>query len=428
MWAHTFYGVPSHLFIGLSRGGNPPESTKYHWSPAVHTSTTESGDKAWEALLADLRADESILEETVQEIRATIPGYGKVPSASLRASARRNIALSIRTIRIGLRPTPGDVPEAEALAVERYGQGVPLGSVLAGFRVCMAVIHHRLLKKAPQAGIPVEQVLESSTFLWTLGDVFSTRAVTVYRDQEIARAVADSARRAEWVLATVTEGMEQTALLRGAALYGVPTDEPLRAIVVDTRPESDEELRRRLQRWAELVGVRVLTAGHTQSFVGIVIGEPTSGVHPQGVTVGLGRAVPLEDLPRSFASASLALRASTRVGLTGIVDLRRLSWRFGVFSSPETTEMLRERYLAPLEEAGGFGESIVEAVDAYLRHRMSIPSAARSIPIHVNTLRYRLKRFAELSGADLGDVTTLIEVSWSLAAREGAAADASEGS
>lgn len=47
---------------------------------------------------------------------------------------------------------------------------------------------------------------------------------------------------------------------------------------------------------------------------------------------------------------------------------------------------------------------------------MNIPAAARSIPVHVNTLRYRLRRFEELTGADLGDVDGLIEVSWALAA------------
>ena len=48
--------------------------------------------------------------------------------------------------------------------------------------------------------------------------------------------------------------------------------------------------------------------------------------------------------------------------------------------------------------------------------RLSIPLAARSIPVHVNTLRYRLQRFSDLSGADLGDLDTLIEISWALAA------------
>ncbi|WFP16261.1 helix-turn-helix domain-containing protein [Citricoccus muralis] len=62
---------------------------------------------------------------------------------------------------------------------------------------------------------------------------------------------------------------------------------------------------------------------------------------------------------------------------------------------------------------------MLEAVEACLAHRLSIPIAARSIPVHVNTLRCRLLRFSELTGADLGYVDTLIELSWVLAARRG---------
>ena len=52
----------------------------------------------------------------------------------------------------------------------------------------------------------------------------------------------------------------------------------------------------------------------------------------------------------------------------------------------------------------------------YLTHGLSIPRAAASLPVHVNTLRHRLKRFQELTGADLHDPEDLIEVSWALAA------------
>lgn len=100
-----------------------------------------------------------------------------------------------------------------------------------------------------------------------------------------------------------------------------------------------------------------------------------------------------------------------------LMSLEQLSWRVGVHACPEVTEMLHERYLKPVLEAGTFGEHVLEAVSAYLHHRLSIPLAARSIPVHVNTLRYRLQRFSEIAGADLGDVDTLVEVSWALAAR-----------
>lgn len=85
--------------------------------------------------------------------------------------------------------------------------------------------------------------------------------------------------------------------------------------------------------------------------------------------------------------------------------------------------MLHELYMVPLEQEGPFGEHVIEATEAYLQHRLNIPLAARSIPVHVNTLRYRLRRFSQLTGADLGDLDTLVEVSWALSARAGRVSD-----
>lgn len=373
----------------------------------------------WDHLLATLEQDGSILEQTLDTIRDTVPGYDEVPTASLEASVRRNIALSIRTIRAGFEPCHDDVAEADALASERHAQGVPVGSVLAGFRACMSVILHRLLDHAPNHGIPADQVLASATLLWELGDVFSARAVLVYQDKDVSRALADSTRRAAWIGDAVATDLEPAELTRGAALYDVPTAAPLRALAADSQPESDQERQRRLQDWAERSGIRALTAVRAGTLVGILIGEPPLGSEPERLTVGLGPAVTLEELPRSFESASAALRAAAAVGQTGLVDLDRLSWRAAVHASPEVTTLLQERHLQPLLEAQVFGEHVLEAVDAYLRHRMSIPSAARSIPVHVNTLRYRLQRFQEITGADLGDLDTLVELSWVLAAHHG---------
>lgn len=306
--------------------------------------------------------------------------------------------------------------EADALAAERHAQGVSIGSVLAGFRVSLSTIFHRILRWAPESGIPVEQVLTTASILWTLGDAFSTRAVAVYQDKEVSRAVADSERRAEWIRNVVTSSMTPAERLRGAALYDIPTSEPVRALVADAPPGTASQRQRQLHSWGEVTGTKILTALQGSSIVGLMLGRPASDVHPKRVTVGLGRPMPLEELPRSFESATLALKAGTDLGHTGIVDVERLSWRLGIHSSPETTHFLQQLHIAPLADSGEFGQHIIAAVDAYLKHRLSIPLAARSIPVHVNTLRYRLQRFTELTGADLGDLETLIEVAWALAA------------
>lgn len=379
--------------------------------------TTVGQGPRWHALLETLRTeDDAVIEGTVSRLQETVPGYEMVNREALAASARRNIALSIRIIRAGVDPRPDEVPEADALANERMGQGVPLGSVLSGFRISMINILRRLIEMAPDFDVPSDEVVECSALLWSLGDVFSSRATSVYRDREIARAVADEARRSEWIGKAVSEDRDISELLWGAAMYNVPTDVPLRVLAAPTHAEEGPGAANSLREWAQRAGVRLITSVQSSVIVGIVIGEiDDEAVEPE-TTVGVGQPERLENLARSFHAASLALRAAESLGRRGLVDVESLSWRLGVHTSPETTELLRERYIAPLEHAGAFRLELLESVRAYLDNRMNIPAAARSIPVHVNTLRYRLRRFEELTGADLGDVDGLIEVSWALAA------------
>ncbi|NUL43719.1 helix-turn-helix domain-containing protein [Cellulosimicrobium funkei] len=365
------------------------------------------------ALVESLAADDAILVETVETLRATIPGYEDVPAESLEASARRNRALSIRTILDGQAPEPEGIDEAETLTEERMAQGVEIASVLAGFRACMSIILRHLLAAAPRYGVPVETVLSFSTLLWSLGDAFTTRAVVSYRDRTIAQAVADSARRAHWLGAALAGSLDRTALFAGASVFGVPRDRPVRALCAEGATPLT------LEGWAEGTGARAVVVPQGTGAIGMLIGEPDAGPSPAGATIALGAPVVLEELPRSFDMATRVLASAQRVGARGIVDVDRLSWRMGVFASPETTVLLDEIYVEPLREEGAFGELIVEAVRAYLEHRMNIPAAAESIPVHVNTLRYRLRRYRELTGADLGDLNTLIEVAWALAADQG---------
>ncbi|MFC3850382.1 PucR family transcriptional regulator [Corynebacterium hansenii] len=373
----------------------------------------------WSDLLDKLGRDQGIVTLTVERLRATVPGYDVVPTEALAASARRNLDLSIRIIRAGGHPSPDGVPEAEALANERLRQGVSLGHVLSGFRTSMTVILQRLIELAPLSGIPADQVLECSTLLWSLGDVFSARATAVYRDREIARAVADSERKSAWIGAAVSDSMDPAELLRGAAAYDVPTDAPLRALAAPVRPRSGHAGEREIQRWAESAGARALTAVRSNMIVGILIGDVADDAEEPAMTVALGEPATLADLPVSFEAASRALRAADAVGARRLVDLESLSWRMGVHSSPDTTRMLRRRYIGALDGAGAIRDDILESVRAYLDNRMNIPAAAASIPVHVNTLRYRLRRFSELTGADLGDVDHLIEVSWAMASLGG---------
>ena len=350
----------------------------------------------WQELLARLDADApDIAEGTAAKLLATIPGYELVDAGPIRESSIRNTALIIRVINAGAEPKAEDLPEALRLADERIVQNVPLGSVLHGFRMSLGEILEHLVQE----------------FL-AVNDAFSTRATRVYRDHEVATAIADSVRRSEWIGKAVSEGSELSELLWGAAMYDVPADSPLRALAATSPDHAKAETQ--IQKWAQRAGVRVLTSVQPSVIVGIVIGEPKRNVDGPGFAVGLGRAEVLSKLADSYKDASLVLKAADNLKLNEVQRAQDLSWKLAIHASPRVTEILAQKYVEPLRESGEFAHEIVESLRAYVDNQMNIPAAARSIPVHVNTLRYRLRRFEELTGCYLEDTSTVIEVSWVL--------------
>ncbi|WP_406327831.1 helix-turn-helix domain-containing protein [Streptomyces sp. NBC_00203] len=89
-----------------------------------------------------------------------------------------------------------------------------------------------------------------------------------------------------------------------------------------------------------------------------------------------------------------------------------------VVAEPELAELLLDRCLRPLEAKGEFGALIEESVRGHLDRGRHIREVARSAHVHVNTVRYRLRRFEELTGTSRGPPDTAVELNWALAARE----------
>jgi putative transposase len=241
----------------------------------------------------------------------------------------------------------------------------------------------------------------------------------VYRDRSIAQAVADSSRRTQWIRDAVVGVLDRSRLLSGAASFDIPLEGSVRAVRADVGRADSEDPAGRLQDWAERAGARALAAPRGEGAVGILVGDAGPAAPSAGVTIAVGPPVALADLKESFDGATRILETARRVGWDGVVDVDRLSWRMGILTSPEATELLHARHIEPVLAEGAFGELVLEALGAYLGHGMSIPAAAASIPVHVNTLRYRLKRYQELTGANVHELQTLIEASWALAAYAG---------
>ena len=122
----------------------------------------------------------------------------------------------------------------------------------------------------------------------------------------------------------------------------------------------------------------------------------------------------------AFHGASLpygALDTAIAFGVEGVVSIDELSLRPVILAEDHVGEWLMRRYLEPLGELGEYGATLEHTVEEYLARGMRVDASAKALIVHPNTLRHRLDRFQQLTGADLRKTQDVVEVWWALERR-----------
>ena len=118
---------------------------------------------------------------------------------------------------------------------------------------------------------------------------------------------------------------------------------------------------------------------------------------PGPVIIGPAMAS-LEDAPRSAAAALAGLRAAPAwpQAPRPVLADELLPERVLTGDHEARRTLVRQAY-TPLYEATG---SVLETLSAYLATGRSLEAAARDLYVHPNTVRYRLRKVAEMTGWD----------------------------
>ncbi|BCK67225.1 hypothetical protein Srufu_011780 [Streptomyces libani subsp. rufus] len=148
---------------------------------------------------------------------------------------------------------------------------------------------------------------------------------------------------------------------------------------------------------------------------GLLVGRPAGLC--RSLILGLGAPAPASGVATEFTRATQALRAAAGFGLVGAYTREELGLRAAIVALPAVGEQLVRLRLAPLDERGEDGVQLAEAAAAYLRQGLRLDAAARTLYVHPNTLRNRLRRFEEITGTNLRDPADLAEVWWALTHR-----------
>jgi putative transposase len=362
-----------------------------------------------EKLLEDV---ELVVTSTVGLIREELRSYGNVPDSELGASIQRNLDRAAGGVRSGTAPAPAEMEEAEIVTHERAREGVPVEDIMRAYRISIGVIQERFVELASEERVPPDIVLVGARLLWSVGDAFTTRVALAYRQISIDSALRDAHQRSDFLRAVLAGALSQAELVNRAAFYGLEADACYSSVRARAEGEvGAEKLRRQLEKAGSGPGRPALVGVLADDCAGIVARRPVLSVP---VVVGIGPCVPLLKVAESFRTASLVLDAARKLHACGTFGLEDLSWRLAALAQPDVGRFLAERYLMPLREEGDFGRLLEETMRAYLAQGQSIARAAGVLMVHVNTLRYRLRKFEDLTGTSLASTDVIVELAWAL--------------
>ncbi|MFD5394907.1 PucR family transcriptional regulator [Streptomyces sp. NPDC127097] len=434
----------------------------------METSTTVPESAA--ALHAGIDA---LTDEVIDVLRAQLPSYAAVSADRLRprvlASLRNGLSLvqrwaeerrSARVAGRGDGPAHG-IPETHLDEVTSLARSLPVEDVISAYRIGTDIVWRRFGEEMTARGgtaedlLPIAETLRAWVDANTLRIVRSCRAGLRGDDPPAERRHAAMVRalllgEARWDTSLGAWGAGRTGdgPAEGYRPEGHADDAedgdgcyehsalrlPFRARLPEVSPPGapdgapaatghpgpgDRAFHRTvalLRPWLALDEAgRPLVTTVDGDVAGLLVGRPAGLC--RSLILGLGAPAPVSGVATEFPRATQALRAAAGFGLVGAYTREELGLRATVVALPAVGEQLVRLRLAPLAERGEDGAQLAEAAAAYLRQGLRLEAAARTLYVHPNTLRNRLRRFEEITGTNLRDPADLAEVWWALTHR-----------
>ena len=358
------------------------------------------------SLVAEIETElDALVARTGDRIREEIPEFRRVPVEALARAIRGNMLRALTALRDLRPPTAGELEQAAAIGRERAEQGLTVDAVLHAYRISISAVWSRFGELARERGADVGSVLAFSETLWLWADAVMDIVAHAHREVELEQAREEQQRRDAFVVALLTGTLSAAELRRESATHGLDADRdyvPFRARSASHRTA------------ATLAGDGGLVIALDRDLAGIALRAPQA---VDGVACGLGPPARLADVAASFAVASRALQTAVAFGQEGAYSLADLSIRPAILADEPLGDAFAARYLEPLDALGRMGAELDTTLRAWFDQEMRIDETARVLHVHPNTLRHRLRRFEEVTGATLRDPRQLVELWWALERR-----------
>lgn len=372
---------------------------------------------------ARARSD-AIVEEIAREFRSQVPGY-RPGEGLLDSNIRKNIAAYVddvfNLVGGGTEPRPEAL---EKIMRQRADDGITLTSLLQAYRLGVPILWKAVADLASGNEKHMAALIAATPSLFAVMDAYSRRAHAVYREIEIR-----DARRNEQIRATMLDTVLGGDSTVGAAFWdavtalGLPRAGEFAVIAaVAVQDHSAEDA---------TPDIEALVAAHPgveeawfrlkpRAQLGVVSFRRNRGSALDDLAVKIAARLPVwiglsspfpavAECGKACTQAQVAARACSATRPT--IRYNRDVLSVLMASSPDAATTVVSATLGPvLALPPERRELLIETVRTWLQRGQSVSATAAEMHCHRNTVNYRLRRFAELTGRSLADNTWLAQV------------------
>lgn len=361
-----------------------------------------------------------IADRVDARIKTRITAYGDIGAD---ASIQAVLSAVMAQARPAVVRDEGANAVFEDLARRRAAEGVPVHALMEAVQITARELIDTVAEELVRAGVPPEGVLEIRDYAWVTADRLSRKLARIYREVEDEEESRDRRGRADFVRGLVAGDLPDHRLRAGASRYGVALDRTY--VAFTARPAG--------RRDALAIASAVLQTGARGGLLPIVealdrelVGFAPTRPQVTGHLVGVGAPVLPASLGVSLADAREARDTAHAFGVSGTVGLEDLGPRSLVVAADRAGSRLDAQLLAALPDAEHPSE-IERTVLDYITNDRSAEDTAQRHCVHVNTVRYRLGRFRELTGLDLARTDDFVTAWWLLNRRAAERAEVGAG-
>jgi PucR C-terminal helix-turn-helix domain len=366
-----------------------------------------AGRAALEDLVSRMRSDPAVLAGVVAAAREKSPPVAALPLREVQ----RHIAALLGCVAAAFTDASGlgdSAAAAEALAHERAVQGVPLAALLGGFQAGRVHVLLKLTEEARAAGVPAETLIDALVELDAYTNELQNRIIHAYRAAELSFARTGDAVRVQ-ALRDLLHG-DNAARPADVGLDEMKRYHCLIADVTDPRqaPRIEAAL-------APADGMAGFVDGYLCC---LAIRLPTAAKIADIAVVASPPARPGE-LAVSYRVCQAALVSARLRRLRGLHLVTELATVIAMDAYPQLGTMLAGQFLAGLDAAKEYHRQLARTAASYLDHGCHADAAAATLHIHPNTVKHRLRRFAEFTGFGAagrpgGSPTDVLQWWWAL--------------